>query len=406
MDDDAVPTRSAQLFLEHSRDVMTVHDLSGAITYASPASTDLLGHAPGELQGRFMMELVHPEDVDAVVAARERLVLHGHARFECRLRTASGRYLWVDTSMRVVRDERGEPMEVHGTTRDVSAHRLADQRFELALLHAPIGMALVALDGSFISANPALEQMLGVGEGELEGRRFQDVTHPDDLELDLELLEECLRGVRHGYSMDKRYVRSDRSILWATLAVVLVRDPGGQPLHFISQIVDISERKALELSLSAAALSDPLTGLANRAAAVERLHALSLGGGGFGVCFCDLRGFKSINDRLGHRSGDAVLCEVGTRLRSVVRSHDLVSRWGGDEFVVVLSPVSSATELDGAARRLLDAVCQPFELSGRRLQLAMNVGTSFAATGTDVDVTELVARADEDMYGRRSAQIV
>lgn len=116
------------------------------------------------------------------------------------------------------------------------ARRLAEMRFELALLHSPIGVAIVGLDGTFQHTNPALDAMLGYPEAELRRLTFQDITHPADLAADLELVAECLSGARDGYQMEKRYLRSDGTVLPSLLSVVLVRNSDGRPLYFISQI--------------------------------------------------------------------------------------------------------------------------------------------------------------------------
>jgi PAS domain S-box-containing protein len=120
--------------------------------------------------------------------------------------------------------------------RSVDDRGLAETRFELALLHAPIGIALVGLDGAFLHVNPALVAMLGYDEEQLRTLTFHDVTHLDDVAVDVGLVDECLDGRRNGYRMDKRYRRSDGTVVACGLTVVLVRDPDGAPLYFISQI--------------------------------------------------------------------------------------------------------------------------------------------------------------------------
>jgi PAS domain S-box-containing protein len=116
------------------------------------------------------------------------------------------------------------------------ARRLAETRFELALLHSPIGIAVVGLDGAFLHTNPALDTILGYTEPQLRELTFQAITHPDDLAADLELVAECIDGARDGYQMEKRYRRADGAMLPCLLAVVLVRNSDGRPLYFISQI--------------------------------------------------------------------------------------------------------------------------------------------------------------------------
>lgn len=125
--------------------------------------------------------------------------------------------------------------------------------FMHAFNHAPIGMALVAPDGRWLRVNRSICRLTGYTAAELMERRFQDVTHPDDLAEDEHNVARLLRGEASTYQMEKRYFRKDGSILWAALSVSLVSDEVGQPLLFVSQIQDITERKTAGEKLSAAA---------------------------------------------------------------------------------------------------------------------------------------------------------
>lgn len=123
---------------------------------------------------------------------------------------------------------------------------LAEQRFRLTFEGAAIGMALVAPDGSFLAANLALCDFLGRSEDELRHLEFQHVTHPADLADDEAFLAEMLAGSRASYQIEKRYVHADGTVKWALLSASLVRDDHGAPLHFISQVSDIDDRKIAE----------------------------------------------------------------------------------------------------------------------------------------------------------------
>ena len=118
--------------------------------------------------------------------------------------------------------------------------------------HSPVGMALVSPEGRFLTANLALCDMLGYDPEVLLTRTFQDLTHPDDLDSDMRLVARTLAGEIDSYRVFKRYLRSDGSVLVGDLAVALMRDEGGTPLHFISQIVDLTERQAFLDRLDAA----------------------------------------------------------------------------------------------------------------------------------------------------------
>lgn len=121
--------------------------------------------------------------------------------------------------------------------------------FRAAFETAAHGMALVSLDGAWLEVNNAVCDLLGYSRVELSELTFQDVTHPEDLESDLELLRSTLRGERQSYQLEKRYIRKDGAIVWILLSVALIRDEGGAPQFFVSQILDLTERRQAEEQL-------------------------------------------------------------------------------------------------------------------------------------------------------------
>lgn len=135
--------------------------------------------------------------------------------------------------------------------RQAEALREAEERFRGAFENAAIGMALVAPDGRWLRVNPAVCEIVGYSEEEMLARSFQDITHPDDLDADLEGLRRMLTGDIRSYRMDKRYIHRDGHVVWITLSVSLVDDPAGEPLYFVTQVEDITERKRSQMVLEA-----------------------------------------------------------------------------------------------------------------------------------------------------------
>ena len=127
--------------------------------------------------------------------------------------------------------------------------RESEERFSGAFEHAPIGVALVSPDGRWLKVNRALCDLVGYSEAELLTRTFQDITHPEDLEVDLENVRRMIAGEIRSYQMEKRYVHARGHLVTVLLNVSLVRDGQGQPRYFISQIQDITERKLAEQAL-------------------------------------------------------------------------------------------------------------------------------------------------------------
>ncbi|MDO8838214.1 MAG: ATP-binding protein [Parvibaculum sp.] len=144
---------------------------------------------------------------------------------------------------------------VRGLMQDCSgelSNAEGDLRFRMALKGAAHGIALVGLDGGWLQVNDAICDMLQYSEKDLLKLTFQDITHPDDLESDLDLLHECIEGKRNTYQMEKRYFRSDGEIIWVHLAVAILRTDAGEPLYFVSQIQDITAQKRIAVELVAA----------------------------------------------------------------------------------------------------------------------------------------------------------
>lgn len=155
------------------------------------------------------------------------------------------------------------------------------------------------------------------------------------------------------------------------------------------------------LAIEHLALHDQLTGLHNRHALLEQLGQL-LGPKGrqrarFGLLFMDLDGFKPVNDRYGHATGDAVLKAVAGRINSCVRQQDFAARIGGDEFVVVLQNIEQADAVTAMAQRIRTSLAQPLMIDGQQIRVGASIGmVSYPADGATADA--LLARADQMMY--------
>lgn len=279
---------------------------------------------------------------------------------------------------------------------------LGERRFELALAHSPIGMAVVGLDGTFLRTNRALRVMLGYGRKALSEMTFQQITHPDDLDSDLALVADCLAGRRRSYRIDKRYIAADGRVVWCALTAVLVRAPRDRPRCFVSQIVDVTAERVREAALARQAATDPLTAIANRSAAWSSLERRQAGEHGYGVLFCDIERFKAVNDRRGHHAGDQLLVEVAGRLLDAVGNDDLVARWGGDEFLIATDVVDHEG-LTRLADRIAAAVgCRPVTLAdGAELPVTLTIGFAAHRPGDGLSIDMVLERADRAMYEQR-----
>lgn len=288
--------------------------------------------------------------------------------------------------------------------------------FESAFEYATIGMALVAPDGRWLRVNRALVEMLGYREDELLKLDFQVLTHPDDLDADLNYVQEMLAGSRNTYRMEKRYLHQNGDEIHGLLSVSLVRNEDGSPRYFISQIQDITARKQADAELvlkqqqlvlanrklKELSATDALTHLLNRRAFDEKLNEEIIRcrrtGQPLSLVMLDADHFKSFNDRFGHQAGDRALAEIAARVRQTARVTDHPARYGGEEFGVILPD----TDLDGAetiAERIRRAVTTITSLAERvTISLGVACLTEVAAEQTEALAEALVKEADKALY--------
>ncbi|MEE4545814.1 diguanylate cyclase CdgB [Streptomyces sp. V4-01] len=330
--------------------------------------------------------------------------------------------------------------------RDQQALRASEESFRQAFEYAPSGMAIAEMGGDqhgkLLRANDALCRLLGRSASTMRRYSFSDLVHPEDVGL-------LLRTSAEGGRAELRLARRDGTYLWVSLRNSVVADTADGPRFLLTHVEDIEERKSRELQLAHRASHDSLTGLPNSAELRARLSsrlcnrpqdkdaaalaeetagldefAFSYGygpdelaaplgaldshthtvapdetddspGKGLAVLFCDLDGFKSINDRFGHHTGDAVLIEVARRLTGAVRDGDTVARLGGDEFVVLADGLAPADASDLAVR-LRNAIIPPIRVDGRAVRVGASFGIGWAGCGMTAE--EVLHCADQRMY--------
>ncbi len=333
--------------------------------------------------------------------------------------------------------------------REQQALRASEESFRQAFEYAPSGMAIAEMGGDqhgrILRTNDALCRLLGRPASALRRYSFSDLVHPEDIGT-------LLRTSAEGGRAELRLARRDGTYVWVSLRNSVVADAADGPRFLLTHVEDIEERKRRELHLAHRASHDSLTGLPNSAELRARLSArlcrrpqapqpgepVSLdaayghpafdagdhgfdfaalpqaydaydhhvhtvapqgekddGTKGLAVLFCDLDGFKSINDRFGHNAGDAVLIEVARRLSNGVRDGDTVARLGGDEFVILADGLGRADAQDLAVR-LRNEIIQPIRAEGRAVRVGASFGIGWAHCGMTAD--EVLKSADERMY--------
>jgi diguanylate cyclase (GGDEF)-like protein/PAS domain S-box-containing protein len=396
----------------------------------SPAIEQLLGIARDEWRSRFMVwqEAVHDDDLERVVAESERSIATGEPFcLEYRAFHRDGRMRWIREDSVLIRDEDGAPLYWLGLMLDVTELTLARRELEEtqtkygALVEQIPAIVYVDLADEHMSSSyvsPQIQELLGVSPEEYIGDPdlWATLLHPEDRD---EAVATYLRGRASGepFVFEYRLVGRDGQVVWFRDSAIVLPDAEGRPQLIQGVMLDITERKAAEAQIAYLAYHDKLTGLPNRAM-FDELLGLSLARArrndlGVAVVSIDLDNFKLVNDSLGHEAGDALIEQLAERLRYAIRDTDLVSRPGGDEFLLLLADIDRTPPMpggqDGAsivaesiAVRVEHALRDPFRVGDTELYLTASAGISVFPVDADGAI-ELMKNADTAMFRSKKA---
>ena len=250
------------------------------IVYVNPAFERISGYPVDEVLGlncRFLQG--QDRDQPALDELRAALRDERESRVVLRNYRKDGTPFWNELYVSPVHDEEGTLTNFVGVQNDITERRRieevlreSEERFRATFEHAAIGAAQVGIDGRWLRVNRRLGEIVGYEPEELLKTTFQEITHPDDLEGDLEQVRRLLEGELQTYTMEKRYLRKDGSAVWVNLTVSLVRHSSGEPAYFIAAVEDISERKKTQEERDLLLIREQLA----RAEAVEARRRLSL----------------------------------------------------------------------------------------------------------------------------------
>ncbi|PMY38375.1 two-component system response regulator [Pseudomonas sp. GW456-L14] len=229
----------------------------------------------------------------------------------------------------------------------------------------------------------------------------QTLIHPDDQAKVKNAMLRILDRDVAGASIEFRMRTGDGAFRWVENRYIPVRNDQGQLVEVEGIILDITERKLAEEKMALMARTDSLTGMANRATLIERLHqafaAARRGAAPFAMFYLDLDHFKRINDTLGHPIGDLLLQEVARRIKACTRENDVVARLGGDEFAILQLDVDEATHCAALATKIRDTLLLPYSLEGNEVRISVSIGISLYSPQT-LSADSLMAQSDMALY--------
>ncbi|MDX6257087.1 MAG: hypothetical protein QOJ11_3421 [Frankiales bacterium] len=343
-----------------------VHDFTtGTSTFSAPLC-ELWGLTPDTMTRERASTLILDQDrADAIASWEEACRAGGSHSYVYRIRRADdGAERLIHARVEVILDAEGAPLHGRGTHLDITdlaaaerATQQANAFFHAVLTATPDYTQVTDLaTGAIIYGSPG-KQVLGIPAADLQARgpgALDELVHSADRQR-VRDLNTAAGDLADGQSLQSRYRARHVEGHWRWLSHSVTpfrRDDSGAVVEVLAVLRDVTDLVDAEDRLTYAARHDVLTGLPNRTMLLETLDAAlrrsAAGGGEIAVLFCDLDGFKHVNDTGGHSAGDAVLFETANRLRNVLRREDTVARVGGDEFVIVVEPWQG-TDPDQAA---------------------------------------------------------
>ncbi len=375
----------------------------GIVIGANAEFIEMIQYLKSELYGMSALDLIAEDERAGMIA---RFAEGNTERYELKLLPKSKKILDVLVAPRNF-NAGGKVFRlaefVDNTAQKLSQTtvRESEQKFHSVFEQAAVGIARVSPAGTFLEVNQKLCDIVGYSKEELIKKTFQEITHPDDLDIDLGLVWQMLNNERDTYNLEKRYFHKNGSIIWISLTASLIKNSDGSPKYFVAVIEDICSRKLLEYELINKASHDALTGLCNRTTLNEKLeneiHRAIRYSRSLSLMMIDIDHFKLVNDNYGHQAGDKVLIELAKDFKKIIRRADDAGRFGGEEFLLVLPELNNKQALVLAERLRQQIESRSIRFGENTINVTISIGISgYPEHGDEID--SLIKACDDAMY--------
>lgn len=347
---------------------------------------------------------LHPDDREQ--AEKElREALFGGKPFNTDFRVIwpNGQIRNIKGVAKIFRDETGKPLRMLGINADITDQKSAEEKLKLAasvFTHAREGIMITDAEGTIIDVNETYTQTTGFSREETIGQKPSILKSGRHVP---EFYAEFWQAL-----IEKRFWtgeiwnrRKNGEVYPEMKTVSAVLDEQGQTTHYVDLFTDITPMKEHQRQLEHIAHFDLLTGLPNRSLLADRLSQAMLHcdrvDNSVAIAFVDLDGFKAVNDEYGHDVGDELLIAISQRMKEALREDDTLARFGGDEFIAVMTDLADTKECFPVLDRLLHAASEPIIVSEQSLHVTASIGVTLYPEDA-ADAEQLMRHADQAMY--------
>jgi diguanylate cyclase (GGDEF)-like protein/PAS domain S-box-containing protein len=399
--------------IETEPECIKVIDASGRLIEMNAAGLAMLeARSLAEAQSRNLIAYVAEEDREAFVDLHHR-VMQGHSGIlEFKIKGLKGTERTLETHATPMRDAQNNVTCLLAITRDISQRKEAEQQLRIAAatFESQEGILVTDVENKILRVNQAFTSITGYSEEEVVGKNpnmLSSGRHNKQFFADMWSKIQNTNAWK-GEIWNRR---KNGEVFPELLTITAVRNTQGIITNYVASITDITVSKAAAERIERLAFYDSLTDLPNRRLLMDRLkHALASSarsGRQGALLFLDLDHFKTLNDTLGHDTGDILLQQVATRLSTCVREDDTVARLGGDEFVVMLEDLNelalnAAAQIENIGEKILSALNRPYLLGRHSYHTTASIGVTLFS-GHNLEIEELLKQADIAMYQAKKA---
>ncbi len=390
--------------LEQSPASVIITSIDGTIEYVNPKFEEVSGYSAEEAIGENPRILKSGDKSAEEYGDMWHTLLQGREwRGVFHNKRKDGSVYWESASISPLRDDSGKITHFIAVKEDITAQKRAEDQLRMnATVFDTTSEGIIVTDADNLikAVNPAFSRITGYESEEVIGRSPKILSSGRHTDTFYEQLWSSV--LQNGYWSGEIWNRrKDGSVFPEWLSIAAIKNDDGMVKEYVAVFSDITKHKQDEEKIRYQANFDALTGLPNRSLLTDRLSQAILSANrekwNLGLLFVDLDQFKVVNDTFGHVVGDELLQQVAVRIRECVREADTVSRFGGDEFVILLQDIEDPDVAVSIASKVIQAVTESFKLYGREIFIGASIGiTIYPEDAATADA--LLRNADMAMY--------